>query len=79
MTLDASAITVGPVHSAVVVENLTRTQIVQYAALPVITIRCTLTRSSPHRLPVPECLRARNADDGHDGQDAQPITWATAD
>jgi acyl dehydratase len=31
MTLDASAITVGSVHSAVVVENLTRTQIVQYA------------------------------------------------
>ena len=31
MTLDASAISVGSVHSAVVVENLTRTQIVQYA------------------------------------------------
>ena len=31
MTLDASAISVGAVHSAVVVENLTRTQIVQYA------------------------------------------------
>jgi acyl dehydratase len=31
MTLDASAISVGAIHSAVVVENLTRTQIVQYA------------------------------------------------
>ena len=31
MTLDASAISVGAVHSAVVVTNLTRTQIVQYA------------------------------------------------
>jgi len=31
MMLDASAISVGTVHSAVVVENLTRTQIVQYA------------------------------------------------
>ena len=31
MTLDASAIRVGAIHSAVVVTNLTRTQIVQYA------------------------------------------------
>ena len=58
MALKASELKVGDTHVERVVENLSRTQIVQYAAPPATTTRCTRTRCTPRRSPaIPACSR----------------------
>ena len=47
MALKVSELKVGDTHTERICENLTRTQIVQYAAPPATTTRCTRTRSTP--------------------------------